>query len=195
MAKLLVALAVVFAAVPAHADDEPPPPSVLEEEDRGTPELSVPRLLGEAALGGLFAVGGGFGGAYMGYYLETGGKPCGDLCGFGGFIVGGLVGLAVAPPIGVYLAGSYGDETGSFALALGGSILGTIVGAWASHELDDANAPGVAVVAPIIAGPVLGSMLGFNLTRRYDEPRTNTTWMPVASATAERAMLGIAGEF
>jgi hypothetical protein len=57
---------------------------------------------------------------------------------------------ALITAVGVYLAGSAGNLTGSFWAALAGSLLGL----------------------PIpFAGPVLGATIGFNLTRRYKSPR------------------------
>lgn len=49
-----------------------------------TPPLSGGRLVGELAIGSLFAVGGGIGGAYLGFGLEMSSGCDGEFCGLGG---------------------------------------------------------------------------------------------------------------
>ena len=84
---------------------------------------------------------------------------------FGGFITA----------IGVYLAGSAGNQTGSFWAALAGTALGVAavfavaVGAIAG----DCSIVGGAMFAIGLAAPVLGATIGFNLTRRYKSPPTS----------------------
>jgi hypothetical protein len=205
MLKSLVAVVAsvtsVASVATAHADepDLAPPgmtapltaPVAVEPVDEGTPPLSGTRLVGEALLGGLFAVGGGIGGAYVGYGLETSGGCSGEFCGLGGVIVGGMVGMTFVAPVGVYLAGSHSGETGSLGAAVGGSVIGALCGI-AAMAASQSEAGAVLLVA----GPVVGSMIGFNVTRRYDRPRsTQARCIPTAHATSDRAVVGLAGSF
>jgi hypothetical protein len=203
MSKLLVIAAVLASPVLAVADDTLQPPSMtpvtvpaqamqpIEWGDE-TPPISGTRLAGEALLGGLFAVGGALGGAAVGYHLETAGECGGEFCGLGGIVLGGVTGLAFVTPVGVYLAGSHSGETGSFGATLGGSIVGTLAGIGAAAASQEEGPAAVLIVA----GPVVGSMIGFNLTRKYDRPRKSSRLIvPVASATSERTTFGLAGSF
>ncbi len=76
--------------------------------------------------------------------------------------VGAFVGFAIVYPIGsaigVYSFGNIGNETGSFAITLGGSIIGVAVGIGALY----ANYWHIAALCPPI-----GATIGFNATRRY----------------------------
>src|SRR5262245_7002499 len=121
MWRLVVAVLGVSVSL-AHAD-EPAEVSEIPE----IPPLSGGRLAGEALLGCVFAVGGGLAGALAGQTVQ---HNCGldSNCGFGGLVLGGAAGLAFATPIGVYLIGSEGDQTGSFGWTLAGSAIGTVVG-------------------------------------------------------------------
>lgn len=201
MVKSLVAVMLLGSVSLADAEDELSPPGMTPPRapatpvayalDDETPPISGTRLAGEALLGGLFAVGGGIGGAYMGFAIETAGDCNGEFCGLGGIILGGAIGLTFATPVGVYLAGSHSGETGSLGATIGGSVLGSLVGIGAA-----AAAESEASVVLLVAGPVVGSMIGFNATRRYDRPRPRQPrWVPVASATHERATFGLAGSF
>jgi len=70
-------------------------------------------------------------------------------------------GFSLGTHVGVYLAGTVGDETGSYFAALGGSILGLLGG---------------VILTPLSFGislfilPLIGPIYAFNLTREYDEP-------------------------
>ncbi len=89
-------------------------------------------------------------GVYVGAGLElelTDSKN--EFSGFGGAIIGALIGYTLGSATGVYLVGNIGDGTGSFLATLGGSILGVL---------------GYGVGSPI------GAAIGFNLTRRYKSP-------------------------
>jgi hypothetical protein len=168
-----------------------PPTRETARDDDGPPPLSGGRLLGEAAVGSLFAVGGGIGGAYMGFALETSGDCGGEFCGLGGAILGGVAGLAFVTPIGVYMVGSSGDQTGSLGATIGGSVVGTLVGVAAAAGGEDED---LAVVC-LIAGPVLGSMAGFNLTRKYVPGHKAHSWAPVANVSHGKTSFGVVGRF
>src|SRR5262245_22088559 len=55
-----------------------------------TPPLSGGRVVGEFLLGGLLSVGGGVGGAYLGFSIETSSGCHSEFCGLGGAVLGGL---------------------------------------------------------------------------------------------------------
>jgi hypothetical protein len=207
MSKLAVALILVATASSAYADVVEPtqesqepavlgpsmvqPQPILDTSFDGRPPLSGGRVVGEALLGGLFAVGGGIGGGYIGMSLELANGCNGEFCGLGGVFLGGLAGVTLAAPVGVYLAGSSGDHTASFGATLGGSAIGMLAGfvtLAASEEW---------VAAPLLViGPVVGSMIGFNLTRKYDDShRKRRTWVPVASVSSGNSTFGVAGAF
>jgi outer membrane lipoprotein SlyB len=74
-----------------------------------------------------------------------------------------LAGYPLASTTGVYLAGSRGNQRGSFLATLGGTLAGAVAGL----ALDDAlNANGQVYMMMV---PV-GGTIGFNLSRRYREP-------------------------
>ena len=178
---------------PAAAPAQPPPPSFENwTADGVVPPLDGGRLLAEAGLGAAFAIGGGVGGAYIGMSLEVSNGCHNELCGLGGLLVGGAAGLMFVTPVGVYLAGSAGDETGSLGATVGGSVLGSLAGAGLA-----AGIGGDAVAPLLVAGPVIGSMIGFNLTRDYSasHKKRSRVVVPVASANGDRTTFGLAGSF
>lgn len=212
MSKLAAAAAVSLLALTApyaHADiveptqepapgapaAPPPPPHPSFENwtaDGEVPPLNGGRLLAEAGLGTAFALGGGLGGAFIGMSLEVSNGCHNEMCGLGGLVIGGAAGLMFATPVGVYLAGSAGDETGSLGATVGGSVIGSLAGAGLA-----AGIGGDAIVPLLVAGPVIGSMVGFNLTRDYSasHKRRSHVVVPVASAGGERTTFGLAGSF
>jgi hypothetical protein len=170
---------------------QPAPPPVRDSYvSDETPPLSGVRLVGELAVGSLFAVGGGIGGAYLGFGLEISSGCDGEFCGLGGAVLGGVAGLTFVTPIGVYLVGSSEGQTGSFAATLGGSALGTLAGIVAVAAADSE-----AGVAMLFAGPVVGSMIGFNLTRKYVDGHKPRNWVPVANVSHGNTSLGVVGRF
>jgi hypothetical protein len=160
--------------------------------DGEVPPLTGGRLLAEAGLGTAFALGGGVGGAFIGASIEVRNGCHQDLCGFAGGLVGGAIGLAVATPVGVYIAGTAGDQTGSLGAAFAGSLAGSVLGIGLAAGLG-----GDAGVPMLFAGPVIGSMIGFNLTRDYSpsHKKRSRVVVPVASANGERTTFGLAGAF
>lgn len=81
---------------------------------------------------------------------------------------------------GVYLVGKLGNQTGSFWATFAGSFLGLAVAvatipllflesvARCFDRLEPASGP--VLFAIFFAGPPLGAVIGFNLTRRYKSP-------------------------
>jgi hypothetical protein len=92
------------------------------------------------------------------HYLVRGG------CADGACVVGTYALGVSAASIGVYVAGTLGDQTGSYAATLGGALLGGAVGWYASAATDN----DVAAASLLVAPPVVGAALGLTFTRRYD---------------------------
>lgn len=112
-------------------------------------------------LGGAFAmvVGGAIGAA-----IDS--ANCGHddwFCGLGGAMVGGGIGLVLGSTAGVYAVGSNRQQTASFPVMIGASMLGLVAGAAVAGVID---APGEVVMTLLIFTPTLGALVGFNATRR-----------------------------
>lgn len=139
---LLAALLSLAALVPARAQHAAPPLSALRlQASAAAPAVYAPPLQesGPAASGAMLVLGGIagggpglFGGAALGYAIETGLTGCegGDWCGIFGAFGGGLLGELVMLPLGVHLAngrrGSYGWTFAASTLAAGaGGLLST----------------------------------------------------------------------
>jgi hypothetical protein len=160
----------------------------LERDE--TPPLSGARVAGELLAGGaLGIIVGGIGGAALGARISKS---------FEGGLLSGMAGMTLLAPVGVYLAGNSGDETGSFGAALGGSALGLVagLGAVALASGGGGNA-GVEVLAGVLflAAPTIGATIGFNLSRKYKPVARTVSWMPTVNATPEHSLVGISGRF
>ncbi|MBI1922927.1 CotH kinase family protein [Candidatus Poribacteria bacterium] len=126
------------------------------------------RVVGEILMGGVAGAGFGILGGFMGakidealfddYYWQP----------LLGVLIGGYIGYTVGSSLGVYVIGNSGDETGSYPATLGGSILGSVVGSVIGLALVE-KLEGWALI-PILAGPVLGAVSGFNATRKQESP-------------------------
>jgi hypothetical protein len=125
--------------------------------------LNAGKVAGEILAGGLAGVGIGVVGGIIGvgidmglfdYYME----------GLLGAFIGGSIGYTVGSPLGVYLIGSVGDETGSYLATLGGSILGFAAGVAGAIALDELLDE-VAVIT-FFSGPLIGAVIGFNATQK-----------------------------
>jgi len=145
------------------AAPEPEAPYMAARE--GPPPIDGTSLVGQFLLGGLFTVGGGIGGAFLGAALERN-DGCSDEC-YGGLILGGFVGGTLMAAIGVNLAGDTDEVDGSLGLAIGGSLLGGLVGIGA---ISNGNLGEGSLVVLIVA-PTIGAMLGFNIHRVYKPQR------------------------
>ncbi len=153
------------------------------EQQYGKPPLSKERIVNEILAGGAGGVALGLVGMFVGAGL--GGLFCDEdetdedvstlffpvfdeefLCGLKFVLVGAIAGYALGTPVGVYLAGSTGDQTGSFLSALIGSVAalgGVLV---ASQGDMDQNIEEFM----FWAAPPIFATIGFNLTRRYKSP-------------------------
>ena len=144
-------------------------------QPREKPPLHAGRIAAEIFVGGAGGVGLGFVGVRVGYSLADCAKGFLDLCGLGEGIIGGMIGYVLGSAIGVYIIGTGGNETGSFATTLVGSIVFPIVvggGAIVAKDamnINDVKQPWEAI-ATVAAGalPPIGATIGFNRFRRYD---------------------------
>ena len=175
MSKLLAVAFIVVSVSSAHADgsattqatespvadDETPPqrpslvvaprqPIIEESRDTSTPPLSGRRISGEVLVGAGVGLFGALIGGSIGQAIDER-DGCSDylICGGTGLLWGGSIGFTLAVPVGVYVLGKAGDQTGSFAATLGGSVLGSLaavgLGAAFDHE---------ALVPVVIALPI-----------------------------------------
>lgn len=185
--------------VPVHPPGMTPPlpvairplPSATDIPEDATPPLSVPTIVGELFVGGLFETGGAFAGGFIGYSIDTANGCTGFVCGAASIAIGGLTGAALAAPVGVYLVGSTNGETGSFGATLGGSALATLVGLGVFAVTDWSGVGG----AVLIAAPTVGATIGFNATRTYTRRERPRAWVPVAGSAHGVTSLGVAGRF
>jgi len=158
-----------------------------------TPQLSMKRIAGEMVAGWL----GGSVGSYVSFsamnrYAKLVGTDheCADswqpssaptlgfveceydvrkLRSFWGW-VWGIEGTATS----VYAIGTIGNETGSLGWTRGGAILGYIAGTIAGLS-PGADMDNAYELIPIMACPVIGATIAFNLTRRYKTPSQSGT--------------------
>ncbi|HET9993514.1 MAG TPA: hypothetical protein VFQ65_33485 [Kofleriaceae bacterium] len=178
----------------AHGETEPPP-------------LDGGRLVIEVVGGGGIGFVGLVLGAFAGAGLECANGCPGDFGGLGGAILGGAVGGVLGIGVGVYLVGNYGDQTGSFGATIGGAVLGaTAGGLLAAGMASEGRSFDSAATIVAVAGPFVGGMIGFNLTRRWDRPAAapaigslvrfdRGTWragVPIVAPSASGSYLSIA---
>jgi len=137
------------------------------------PPLSGGRITGEILVGGVGGIVGWLGGGFIGAGVAGEGYP-GELA---GFFIGGSIGYTLGCPIGVYLVGNIGNETGDFLATLGGGILGGL----ASLFIFTAIIKDLDNGAVVLVGPPIGATIGFNLTRRYKSPPASDSQMSPAA--------------
>ncbi len=159
--------------VPAPEQTEPlPPPGEsipypyrpsVEEQDTSR------RILLEALAGGGTGIVAGIAGALSGVLLV--GNKCTD----GSCIIPILgsmsLGVVLGTPLGVYGVGRAMDGHGTYWAALGGTVLGSLAGLGlgaAFSSIGSGNA--VLTLISLIAGPVTGAILGYELSNASTPP-------------------------
>jgi len=152
-----------------------------------TPALAAGHLGGEVLGGALGGVGGGLALGALFFAVNYHDRSCSDDCRSMFAFVGGYAGLAVAAPVGVMVIGSRGDETGSWGATYAGSAIGAVVGLVAIGAGLAANVSEPLIIAGF-AAPVVGAVVGFNLSRRYKVA-------PTVQPASDRAMVGVVGRF
>jgi hypothetical protein len=137
----------------------------------GTPPLDGGLVFGELMVGGLFAVGGGIGGAYLGFAMD---HDCEDEC-YGGAVLGAFLGGTIMAAVGVDLVGDRDDVEGSLGAAVGGSMVTTLLAVVAIASSNDSEGS----LALLIAAPPIGAAIGFNLTRHYKSMKVSMRPTPM----------------
>lgn len=132
------------------------------------PPLDGARLVGELLLGGLIGFGGVIVGGFAGAGLcdANGGDDGGDdfAC-LGSIVITAYLVGAVGFGLGVGIAGRAGSQTGSIGAAIGGTLLGGLVSLLSLYSKNDE-----IIVGAMVGMPLLGGMIGFNVTRRWRDP-------------------------
>jgi hypothetical protein len=127
------------------------------------PPLHAGRIILESIAG----FGGGIlGGITLGYIV--GRSEPDDPIMTAGPLYGALVGIPLGTATGVYLVGSYGNETGSFGYTLVGSIIGLIGGVLLALKFG-------GDILPFIIVSVATPVIAFNLTRDFKEEYIHVT--------------------
>jgi hypothetical protein len=165
------------------------------------PALDGSRVGGEIAVATLLLVGGAYVGGRIGYEAALDCpreyEGCGDDALLHGGLPGGAIGGVIGATAGVFVIGNLGDETGSLWATLGGSgggaLFATAAILWSSDGGN--NQIGTGSVLLLLAAPIAGATIGFNLTRRYDEEPQPRAWAPVANVSHGTASFGVVGQF
>jgi len=138
------------------------------------PSLSPVRIAAECVVGTAGSIGCGAIGFMVGatavvaIYGPEGSGGFGVLT---GALQGALAGAAIGAPLGVYLAGCYGDQSGSLLYTVAGSAAGSAAGLAAALLAGSHSTHWAWDALPIAAiGSLPGAIIGFNMSRRWDEP-------------------------
>lgn len=164
---------------PSATPPVPPPPP-------DTPRVTL-RPAGEVVVGGLLGTAGLFGGAFAGFAVNCALGCPGDFGGLEGVLIGAALGLSTATAVGVVLAGSDRDHTGSFGWAwLGAAAGGTVAGLAAARVHSEMEA-----LVIVTGGAALGATIGFELTRTRSRPRAAVRLVPlITSGGVQLALVG-----
>ncbi len=139
----------------------------------GTPPIDGGRIFGELIVGGLFTIGGAFGGAFLGV-AASGGCDNGDDCITGG-IVGAFLGGTVLAAVGVNFVGDTDDVEGSLGVTIAGSMVASLLSIGLAAKAGDED----TAVLIILAGPTIGAIVGFNMSRQYKDVRVSLQPTPM----------------
>jgi hypothetical protein len=200
--------------VPPQEREEPDPsaqaapegeliPYHYRPENEGPPDLLLPRILAEAFGGVLGGVGMGIVGLLAGASaLEDVSCSSGEVC-LATLLIITVPAAFVGIPLGVGYAAEGLGGRGQFLPSLGGTLLGT--GAGLIYGLTSEDTGGL--VASLIIGPVLGAIVGYELSHAMNQShayaaragpssRTGPRVVPVFGATPRGGLLGgLAGSF
>ncbi len=126
------------------------------------PELSYKRIGSQCCFGNytglLIAIGGFYIGDFLADHIDYIHQWDGQIT---GFTLGAIIGNTIS----IYAIGNIGNETGSFWATLGGSLMGSLPFIiYGCHD--------ISYFFGINATCSIGSIIGFNLTRRYDKSTT-----------------------
>jgi|GEM_PF-6126103 len=162
------------------------------------------RLLVEFLFGGTGGVVVGFGGLIGG--LGAGSCALNEACSSDGDDLAAtsviLTSFTVGTTLGVYGAGVLLGGRGSYLPTLAGGVLGVVTGAAIFYSNRN-----FATLALLLGGPLVGSMVSYELSHGYAPPgpelpagkpraETGLQWVPVIAATPAGGLLGgLAGRF
>jgi len=176
--------AILLASAPAFAQPTTTPPPLEGTPPVGPGDIVIQTLYGAGTslLGGIVGTGVAFARCKQAGGNVTSGEECLDDIAIGAAIGGGL-----AFALGVYLGGDTETRTGSIGFTLAGGAIGMAVGGGAAYLARDSDG---AMIALLIVPPVAGALLGFNLTRRWQQPAM-TRVGSLLHVDGNRAALGI----
>lgn len=132
--------------------------AAAERESAPRPPLNAGRIAGEILSGTVCGIGLALAG--WATYNPNAGPIVNRF--LPGGVYGASIGFIIGTPLGIWIVGSIGNETGSFFAALGGSFLGalTVILATQIFKSEDFSLIYLAL-------PIVGSTIAFNMTRRY----------------------------
>lgn len=189
-----------FAAGPS-LDALPPQGEVIPRQYvPGTwDERIVPRVGLEVVGGAAGGFVGGGAGFLLGLALGATTVGCTDEACLVTALVGGLAGLGLGVPAGTYLGAALLDGRGTFAAAIGGSILGwggTLLGLLATGSSSD------ALSVALLMLPVAGASVAYEISHANHFPQAlpataaaSPRVVPLAGFTPSGPRLGLAGIF
>lgn len=175
----MIVVALVLTASTAAANSPPGQPPL----EPGEVVVQILYGTGTSLLGGIVGAGVAFARCKQAGDNLTSGEECLDDVAIGGAIGGGL-----AFSLGVFLGGDTETRTGSIGITLAGGLAGAVLGGGLALFARDHE--GVVVTA-LIAGPVIGSLVGFNLTRRWRDYTTPVRVGSLIHVDGGRVVLGI----
>lgn len=126
------------------------------------PDLSVDRVAVEFIAGEVGGLLTGLGCGLIGYLIDP---SEGEYAGFRGFAYGAFIGFPIGSAYGVYVVGTGGKETGSYPATLLGCTIGVLAGVGIVSIFEEFDG---AYAVPFLL-PVIGGIIGFNQTRRWDD--------------------------
>lgn len=163
-------------------------PAGVYQRRAGTPPIDGGRIFGELIVGGLFTIGGAFGGAFLG--IAIAGDCNDDDCITSG-IVGAFLGGTVLAAVGVNFVGDTDDVEGSLGVTIAGSMVASLLSIGLAMKADDEDSS----VLILLAAPTVGAIAGFNLSRKYKDVRVSVRPAPMAMGNGGIGLSLASGSF
>jgi hypothetical protein len=167
-------------------------PSLLQDPASGFQRRKAPlalRLLAEVGGGVVTTLAGGL----LGLVLCPLEGDQGEWRCVAPVFIGLAVGLGVGYPLGVWWGGEAVGGDGSLSAALGGGLLGFVVGGVLASSVR-----GDAMVAAIPVLGMMGASLGYELSQRPEHPEPTAAHprlQPMLAFDARGVLLGLSGRF
>ncbi len=107
-------------------------------------------------------------GGLIGGVILGGAEPCGEgesYCGLGGVLVGGVLGIAVGTPFGIYKMGNAAHHDGDYLPTLLGSVMGlfSTIAIFNNTEVGNSVAGTLGVLTGV---PIVGGLLMYRVSDR-----------------------------